>query len=85
MTLQIKLAVTGDLASFARDSHLRFARGARLGAERFAARAKLAYRGAVRNASLGDRLANTVRVDIYPKSAAVRTHRPAVVVWSNIP
>jgi len=85
MTLQIKLTVTGDLASFARDTHLRFARGARLGAERFAARAKIAYRGAVRNASLGDRLANTVRVDIYPKSAAVRTHRPAVVVWSKAP
>jgi len=85
MTLQIKLAVTGDLASFARQTHLRFAGGARLAAERFAARAKLAYRGAVRGAGLGDRLANTVRVDIYPKSASVRTHSPAVVVWSKAP
>ncbi len=85
MTLAIKLAVSGDLAAFARDTHLRLARGARLAAERFAARAKLAYRGAVRGAGLGDRLANTVRVNIYPQSASLRTHSPAVVVWSKAP
>jgi hypothetical protein len=81
----IKLALTGNLATFAHQTHLKIARGARIGAERFAARAKLAYRGAVRSAGLGDRVANTVRVDIHPKSAAKRTHAPAVVVWTKAP
>lgn len=85
MSLQVNLAWQGDLAGFARETHLKFARGARNAAEKQAARAKLAYRGAVRSAGLGDRLANTVRVDIYPKSASVHTHAPAVHVWTKAP
>ena len=85
MSLQVKIAFQGNLARFSRETHLRLARGARIGAERFAAQAKLAYRGAVRNGGLGDRLANTVRVDIYPKSAAKRTHAPAVFVSTKAP
>jgi hypothetical protein len=37
----------------------------------------------VRQAGLGDRLANVWRADIYPKSAGVRTHAPAVVFRVN--
>src|SRR4051812_35588063 len=85
MNLQVKIAMHGNLATFARDTHLAIAKGARIGAERFAAQAKLAYRGAVRAAGLGDRVANSVRVDIYPKSAAVRTHAPTVYVWTKAP
>ena len=85
MGLEVKLAFAGNLAAFTRETHLRFARGARIAAERFAVRAKLAYRGAVRTAGLGDRLANTVRVDIYPKSASVHTHAPTVYVWTKAP
>jgi len=77
--LQVKLAVTGDLEGFAHQVHLRLARGARTAVEKMAARGKLALRGDVRAAGLGDRLANTWRADIYPKSASVRTHSPAVV------
>jgi len=85
MSLQIRIAMEGNLAGFARATPLKFARGARIGAERFAAQAKLGYRGAVRAGGLGDRVANAVRVDIFPKSAAVRTHAPAVYVSTKAP
>jgi hypothetical protein len=39
----------------------------------------------VRQAGLGDRLANTWRVDVYPKSASQRTHAPAVYIRSKAP
>lgn len=80
MALAIKVEYRGDLKTFARDQHLRIASGARNAAERLAARAKLAYRGMVRSAGLGDRLANAIRVNIYPASASKRTHAPAVYV-----
>jgi hypothetical protein len=82
--MQIKLSFQGSLREFGQKVHLEIARGARVAAERFAARAKLAYRGVVRPV-LGDRVANTVRVEIYPKSASVRTHKPAVLVYSKAP
>jgi hypothetical protein len=85
MGLQVTLAVFGQLNDFARQTHLRIARGARTAAEKFAARAKLAYRGEVRKGGLGDRVANTIRVDIYPRSADAHTHAPAVVVWTKAP
>lgn len=84
-SLQVQLAWSGDLATFARQTHLKFARGARIAAETQAARAKLAYRGAVRQGGLGNRVANAVRVDIFPKSASVHTHAPAVFVWTKAP
>lgn len=84
-SLQVRMAWQGDLAGFARETHLKFARGARNAAEKQAARAKLAYRGAVRQSGLGDKIANAVRVDIYPKSASVHTHQPAVQVWTKAP
>ncbi len=81
--LQVKLALTGDLKAYAHQTHLRIARGARTAAEKQLARGKLALRGDVRAAGLGDRLANTWRAEIYPKSASVRTHAPAVVFRVN--
>ncbi len=83
MKMQIRLALTGDLAAFAHQTHLRIARGARNAVEKQAARGKLALRGDVRAAGLGDRLANTWRADIYPRSASARTHAPAVVFRVN--
>lgn len=83
--MQIKLAFQGNLTEFARDVHLAIAGGMRTAAERLAERAKLAYRGAVRQAGLGDRVANAVRVDIKPKSAAAHTHAPAVYVYTKAP
>jgi hypothetical protein len=83
MSLQVELAVSDNLASFAQQTHLRIARGARVAAEKQAARAKLALRGDVRAAGLGDRLANTWRVNVFPKSASSRTHSPAVFVKST--
>jgi hypothetical protein len=85
MNLQVKLAVTGDLAAFAEQTHLRIARGARIAAEKQAARAKLALRGDVRAAGLGDRLANTWRVNVFPRSSSVHTHEPAVFVKNRAP
>jgi hypothetical protein len=64
---------------------LNIASGARAAAERHAARAKLAYRGAVRQAGLGDKVANAVRVEIYPKSASKHTHAPTVYVFTKAP
>lgn len=85
MNLQVKLAVSGNLADFAEQTHLRIARGARNAAEKQAARAKLALRNDVRAAGLGDRLANTWRVTVFPRSASSRTHSPAVFVKSTAP
>jgi hypothetical protein len=85
MNLLVKLAVTGDLAAFAEQTHLRIARGARVAAEKQAARAKLTLRGDVRAAGLGDRLANTWRVNVFPRSSSVHTHEPAVFVKNTAP
>jgi hypothetical protein len=85
MSLQVKLALSGDLKDYAQQAHLRIARGARIAAEKQAARAKLALRGDVRRAGLGDRLANTWRVNVFPKSASVHTHSPAVFVKDTAP
>lgn len=82
-SLQLKLALTGDLHKFANDVHLGIARGVRNAAERQLGRGKLALRGDVISAGLGPRLANTWRGDIYPKSANARTHSPAVVFRVN--
>lgn len=84
MSLQVKLALSGDLNGFARDVHLRIARGARNAAEKHAARAKLLLRQDTRG-PLGDRLANAWRADIYPKSASARTHAPAVQIYTKAP
>jgi hypothetical protein len=83
ISTQVKLALIGDLGEFAHQTHLRIARGARNAAEKQLARGKLALRGDVRAAGLGDRLANTWRAEVYPKSAAQRTHAPAVVFRVN--
>ncbi|KAB2937389.1 DUF6441 family protein [Hyphomicrobium sp.] len=85
MSLQIRLALQGDLGKFAHQTHLRIAKGARTAAEKQLARGKLALRGDVVAAGLGQRLANTWRAEIYPRSASVRTHSPAVVFRSAAP
>jgi hypothetical protein len=77
--LQLKFALRGDLHGLAQDVHLRIARGARTAAEKQSARSKVALRGDVRAAGLGDRFANVWRISIYPESASKRTHEPAVV------
>jgi hypothetical protein len=82
-SLQVKLALTGNLGGFANDVHLAIARGARNAAEKQLARGKLALRGDVRAAGLGDRLANTWRAEIYPRSASAHTHSPTVVFRAN--
>jgi hypothetical protein len=85
VSLQVTLALSGDLKEYAQQTHLRIARGARTAAEKQAARAKLALRGDVRSAGLGDRLANTWQVNVFPKSASVHTHSPAVFVKNTAP
>lgn len=84
MNLQVKLAFRGDLSGYAQQVHLRIAAGAREAVEIQAPRAKLALRQDTRPA-LGDRVANAWRADIYPKSASVHTHAPAVFVYTNAP
>lgn len=84
MSLLVQIAWQGDLATFARDTHLKFARGARTAADRMLVQAKLAYRAPVRQA-FGDRLANTVRGKIYPESASVHTHSPTILIYSKAP
>jgi hypothetical protein len=84
MDLQVKLALQGDLEGLARKAHLDLARGARNAVEIQAARAKLRLRQDTRPA-LGQRVANAWRADIYPRSASVHTHTPAVLVYSNAP
>lgn len=81
--MQIKLAFQGDLTGFAQQTHLRIAAGARIAAEKQAARSKLALRADAR--TLGERIANAWRADIYPKSASVHTHAPAVMVYTKAP
>jgi hypothetical protein len=81
--MKVGLRLTTNLGDFAQQTHLRIARGARVAAEKQLARGKLALRQDVRAAGLGDRLANTWRAEIYPKSASVRTHSPAVVFRVN--
>lgn len=83
--MDVGILFQGDLKKFAQETHLKIARGARNGAERQQARAKVAYRSAVRQAGLGDKVANAVRVDIFPASAAKRTHAPSVYVWTKAP
>jgi hypothetical protein len=77
--LEVRLALTGNLHTLEQRVHLAIARGARTAAERMLARGKTRLLGDVRQAGLGDRLANVWRADIYPKSANARTHAPAVV------
>lgn len=84
MSLQVKLALTGNLTGFAEQTHLRIARGARNAVEKQAAIAKLRLRQDTRPA-LGDRVANAWRADIFPQSAAKHTHSPAVLVYSKAP
>lgn len=85
MSFHFRLALEGNLNDYARQIHLRIARGARVAAEKHAARSKLALREDARRGGLGERIANAWRADIYPKSASVRTHAPAVLVYSNAP
>lgn len=86
MNLQVKLALQGiNLKDFAEGVHLRIARGARNAAEIMAARAKVRLRADVIEGGLGDKVANAWRADIYPKSAAQRTHTPAVHIYSKAP
>lgn len=85
MSLQVKLALQGDLAGYARQVHLRVAAGARSAAEKMAARAILSLRDDVRQGGLGDKIANTWRQNVYPKSASQHTHSPAVLVYSKAP
>jgi uncharacterized protein DUF6441 len=77
--LQVSLALQGNLHTLEERVHLALARGARTAAERMLARGKTRLRGDVRQAGLGDRLANVWRADIYPRSKNARTHAPAVV------
>jgi hypothetical protein len=81
--LQVRLALQGDLGKFAHETHLRIAKGARTAADKLYVRGKIALRGDVIAAGLGQRLANTWRAEIYPKSAGQRTHAPAVVFRVN--
>jgi hypothetical protein len=83
LPIRLKLAISGNLHTIERDTHLRVARGARQAAERLLAIGKLRLRQDVRQAGLGDRLPNVWRADIYPKSANARTHAPAVVFRVN--
>lgn len=85
MDLQFKLALEGNLGDFAHQTHLRIAVGARTAAEKMAARAKLALREDTRRGGLGDKLANAWRADIYPQRSSVRTHSPAVQVYTKAP
>lgn len=66
-------------------THLRLARGARNAAEIMATRSKIRLRQDVLQGGLGQRVANTWRADIYPKSASARTHAPAVMVYTKAP
>lgn len=80
----VKIAFQGDLAGYAKQTHLRIAAGARRAVEIHAANAKLALRQDTRPA-LGERIANAWRADIYPRSAAAHTHAPAVQVYTRAP
>jgi len=73
-----------DLSRFSNERAAAIRRGAMRGAIRFGTRAKLAFRGDIRKAGLGDRLANTWRVDIYPQGRLQSWH-PAVYVHSKAP
>jgi hypothetical protein len=83
LPIRLKLAISGNLHTLERDTHVRIATGARRAAERLLAIGKLRLRQDVRQAGLGDRFANVWRADIYPKSANARTHSPAVVFRVN--
>lgn len=86
MSLQVKLALRGvNLKDFAQGVHLRIARGARVAAETMAERAKLRLRADVRQAGLGEKVANAWRANVYPRSAAQRTHAPAVYIYTKAP
>jgi len=83
-SLKVGITAEADLPTFADAKGAAIRRGAMRGAERFAARAKIVFRGDIRRAGLGDRLANTWRVDVYPKGRDQSWH-PAVHVYSAAP
>jgi hypothetical protein len=85
VSLRVGIKFESDLDAYAHSVHLRIARGARNAAERQAARAKVLLRQDVLQAGLGDKVADAWRADIYPKSASVHTHAPAVQVYSKAP
>ncbi len=81
----VKLALEHDLPGFTEATHLRVARGARNAAERLAVRGKLRLRQDVLRGGLGQRVANAWRADVYPRSASIQTHGPAVFIHSKAP
>lgn len=85
MSLRLRLALQGDLEGLAHRAHLAIARGARNAVETMQARAKIKLRSDVMQGGLGERVANAWRAEIYPKSAAKRSHSPAVLVWTKAP
>lgn len=83
--MQIGIRLESNLRQFAEATHLRIARGARTAAERIAVRSKILLRQDVLKGGLGQRVANSWRADIYPRSASTPTMAPAVIVYTRAP
>lgn len=84
MSLQLRLALQGNLQKYAEQTKVKFLVGARDARDIMGTRLKLALRDDVRRAGLGDRLANTWQYIGYPKGAQLAYH-PAGIVYSKAP
>jgi hypothetical protein len=84
MNLQTKIAFEGDLKGFADRVNKDISQGARAAVERMAQRTKFAFRNDIRQAGLGERLANTWQSKTYPAPGKQTLH-PASWVYSKAP
>lgn len=85
MNLQLKIAFEGNLATFSDNVQKAMAGAARDAVEEYGTKAKLRLRDEVRRGGLGDRVANSVQLKVYPASASNRTLAPASYVYTKAP
>jgi hypothetical protein len=80
MSLQVQLALRGDLTKFIKDVNGTIARAARNAVEAYAKRLQLALRDDTRQGGLGDRVANAWRLNTYTDQ-----QNPAALIYTRAP
>jgi hypothetical protein len=81
MSLQVRLALEGNLEKFTKDVSAKLAYAAQYAIETYAKRLELALRDDTRSGALGDKVANAWQLKIYKDNPA----SPAALVYSKAP
>lgn len=81
MSLQVRLALEGDLEKFTKEVTAKLSRAAAVAVEGYARRLELALRDDTRQGGLGDKVANAWQLKLYSDSP----DKPAALVYSKAP